>query len=62
MSWITANLGTIGVGLVLLLIVGAIVRSLLRGRKSGKSSCGGNCASCGCGCSHCSSAGASHPQ
>lgn len=36
-------------------LVGAValaIRSLWQGRKSGKSSCGGNCSSCG-GCSAC---------
>lgn len=37
------------VGSVLLLIVGAIVYSLIRAKKSGKSTCGGDCAHCrGC--------------
>ena len=37
---------------ILLLVVGAIVRSLIMDKRAGKSSCGGNCGSCGgaCGC------------
>ena len=59
---IASNLGTIAVGLALLLIVALIVRSLLRSRRLGKSSCGGNCASCGCGCCRGSSAADSQPR
>lgn len=51
LQWIGANIGTILVGLVLLAVVALIVRSMLRDKKQGKSSCGGNCASCSaCGC------------
>ena len=54
-SWITENLGTILITLVLLVIVGAIVAPLLKNRKKGKSSCG-------CGCAHCAMHGQCHPQ
>ncbi|MBQ7147517.1 MAG: FeoB-associated Cys-rich membrane protein [Pseudobutyrivibrio sp.] len=46
-SWITANIGTIVVAAVLLLIVAGVVRSMIKDRKNG-------CSSCGCGCSGCS--------
>jgi hypothetical protein len=47
-AFISANIGTIVVGLVLLVIVGAIIRNMINNKKKGKSSCG-----CGCeGCSH----------
>ena len=55
LSWITENLGTILITLVLLVIVGAIVATLLKNRKKGKSSCG-------CGCAHCAMHGQCHPQ
>ncbi len=42
-------MGTIITGAVLLVIVGLIVRSMVRDKKSGKSSCGGDCGHCnGC--------------
>ena len=46
MEWIAANLGTIVVGLVLLIIVGLVVFKLVRDKKKGKSSCGCDCGSC----------------
>ena len=47
------NLPTILICAALLLIVGAIVYSLIRNRKKGKSSCG-------CGCGSCPMSGACH--
>lgn len=53
LQWICENIGTIAVGLVLLAVVILIARGMIRDKKQGKSSCGGNCASCGgCGCCH----------
>ena len=46
LDWIAANLGTILISLVLLVIVSLIVVYLLRRKKAGKSSCGANCAHC----------------
>ncbi len=46
LDWIAANLGTILISLVLLVIVSLIVVYLLRQKKAGKSSCGANCAHC----------------
>ena len=45
-TWITANIGTILVTLVLILMVAGIIRSMIKDKKQGKSSCGGNCAHC----------------
>ncbi len=45
-SWLSANIGTILVLLVVCAVVGFIVRGILRDRKNGKSSCGGSCGSC----------------
>ncbi|MCI5772248.1 MAG: FeoB-associated Cys-rich membrane protein [Clostridiales bacterium] len=44
-------MGTVLVGLILLLIVGAVVFAMVRGKKRGKpvNSCGGDCSHCG-GC------------
>lgn len=44
--WLSENLGTIIVSLVLILIVALIIRGMIRDKKHGKSSCG-------CKCSHC---------
>ena len=44
LDWIAADLGTILISLVLLVIVSLIVVYLLRQKKAGKSSCGANCA------------------
>ena len=46
LDWFAANLGTIFISLVLLVIVSLIVVYLLRQKKAGKSSCGANCAHC----------------
>ena len=46
LQWISENIGTIVIGLILLVVVGLIVRSLIRQKKQGKSSCGCNCAHC----------------
>ena len=45
-------MGTVIVALVLLAAVGLIVYSMVKDKKKGKSSCGGNCAHCGMNCSH----------
>ena len=44
LDWITENLSTIVVSLILVLIVAVIIRKLVRDKKKGKSSCGCNCA------------------
>lgn len=61
MTWLMANLGTIVVLIVLVLIVAAIVHKLYSDNKKGIHSCGGHCgggcpgcSSCGGGCSSCS--------
>ena len=46
LDWFAANLGTILISLILLVIVSLIVVYLLRQRKAGKSSCGAGCAHC----------------
>ena len=45
-AWIAQNLGTILISAVLLVIVIAVVRYLIRQKKQGRSSCGCNCAHC----------------
>ncbi len=46
MDWLTANLGTITVGLVVAAVIALIVVNILRKRKKGQTTCG-------CGCSDC---------
>lgn len=55
LSWIVANLGTIIVSVVLILIVTGIIIVMIRDKKQGKSTCGGNCAHCKM-CAGCNSA------
>ncbi len=54
-EWIQNNLLTIGILVVLAAIVFAIVFSLIRDKRKGRSSCGNNCA-------HCAMAGKCHAQ
>lgn len=46
LAWISANYVTIIVCAVLLLTVAAILFTMVKNRKNGRSSCGGNCGSC----------------
>ena len=46
LHWISANLSTILITLVLIAIVVLIIRSLIRQKKQGKSTCGAGCAHC----------------
>ncbi len=46
LTWLSENFFTILICLGLLAVVCAIVVSLVRDRKKGKSLCGGKCASC----------------
>lgn len=52
MEWLISNLGTLAVIIILAAAVGWIVFGLVRDKKAGKHSCGGNCANCACGCSN----------
>ena len=54
-AWIAQNLGTILISAVLLVIVIAVVRYLIRQKKQGKSYCGA-------GWAHCANAGCCHHQ
>lgn len=58
-AWLSANLINIALVAVLVLIVGLLLRGMIRDKKAGKSSCGCNCASCGAcsGCSACAHCG-----
>ncbi|MCR5600945.1 MAG: FeoB-associated Cys-rich membrane protein [Ruminococcus sp.] len=54
-AWLTANLGTITVSLVLIAIVSLIIAKMIKDKKSGKSTGG-----CGCSCEHCAMHGKCH--
>ena len=58
--WLSANWINIVLVSVLVLIVGLLLRGMIRNKKAGKSSCGCNCASCGAcaGCASCARCGA----
>ena len=45
-TWLAENLGTILISIVLIALVTVIIRSMIRDKKMGKSTCGGSCASC----------------
>ena len=49
MSLIKDNLGTIIVGLILILIILLIIKSMIKDKKTGKSLCTHDCSSCGMG-------------
>lgn len=55
MNWIAENIGKIVICAVLIAAVAAIIMSLYRDRKRGKSSCCGSCAHCAM-CSSCHAA------
>lgn len=46
LAWLSANIGTILITLVLIAIVVGISEYLIKQKKQGKSSCGANCAHC----------------
>lgn len=52
MAWLIQNIGTIVITLLLIVIVAGIISRLIKDKKQGKSSCGGNCAHCGM-CENC---------
>ncbi len=48
-EWIEANLPTILVSAVLLMVISLIIYGMVKDKKKGKSSCGGSCSGCaGC--------------
>ena len=59
LTWLSANLINIVLVAVIVLITGLLIRSMVRDKKAGKSSCGGSCASCGA-CGSCGSCGAAN--
>lgn len=55
LAWITENIGTILISAGLLLIVVLIIVKLVKDKKTGKSSCG-------CNCAHCAMSGSCHKE
>ena len=51
--WLSENLGTIVISLMLIVIVALIIKGMISDKKKGRSSCG-------CGCSQCPMSGACH--
>ena len=47
LTWFAANLANIVIIVILAFVVGLAVRSMIRNKKAGKSSCGCDCGSCG---------------
>ena len=58
LTWLSANLINIVLIAFIALIVGLLLRGMIRDKKAGKSSCGGSCASCGA----CGGFGSCHPR
>ncbi|MBQ2444155.1 MAG: FeoB-associated Cys-rich membrane protein [Clostridia bacterium] len=55
LEWLSANMGTISVGIIVLAVILLAFFSVVKDKKNGKncSSCGGGCNGC-CGCTDCS--------
>ena len=45
-TWLAENLGTILISIVLIVLVTVIIRTLIRDKRMGRSTCTGSCASC----------------
>lgn len=54
-AWLLENIATVLICAVLVAVVAAIIFSMVKKRKKGKSSCG-------CGCSSCPMSGSCHPE
>lgn len=54
-TWISENIATIITCMILIAVVAAIIVSMVRGKKKGKSSCG-------CGCADCPMSGSCHSK
>ena len=52
MLWLKANIGTILIIAVLVIIVALIIRGLIKDKKAGKGTCGGDCSHCHASCMH----------
>ncbi|MGI5896619.1 MAG: FeoB-associated Cys-rich membrane protein [Oscillospiraceae bacterium] len=53
LTWLSENISSILIGVVLLAVVAAVILYMVRNRRKGKSSCGCGCAGCSMnGCCH----------
>jgi len=59
-AWLAANYVNILLIAAVAAVVFFIIRGMVRDRKAGRSSCGGNCAACGGVCAGCAMSGACH--
>lgn len=55
LTWISENIATIIICVILLAIVAAVIGKMVRDKKKGKSSCG-------CGCANCAMNGSCHSK
>lgn len=55
LAWLTENMATIIICAVLIAVVSAIIISMIKNKKKGRSSCG-------CGCADCPMSGSCHPE
>ena len=55
LAWLTENMATIIICALLIAVVTAIIVSIVKNKKKGKSSCG-------CGCANCPMSGSCHPK
>ena len=60
LSWLQANIGSIAVILILLVVIALIIRRLILDKKAGRHICGGSCGSCGGSCAGCPMHGRCH--
>ena len=60
LEFLQNNWGSLLVGAIILAVVVLIVIKLVRDRKAGKFTCGGNCRSCGACKGHCSACSQAH--
>ena len=60
LEFLQNNWGSLMVGAIILAVVVLIVIKLVRDRKAGKFTCGGNCGSCGACKGHCSACSQTH--
>ncbi len=54
LTWFVENMATIIISAVLIIVAAAVIASMVRDKRKGKSSCG-------CGCQGCAMRGACHP-
>ena len=60
LEFLQNNWGSLVVGAVVLAVVVLIIVKLVKDRKAGKFTCGGNCGSCGACKGHCSACSQAH--